>query len=154
MLAGIGVTVWLGIVLAVGWYGIVFWAIMLGTFGARIGSLTRLALWQHKLLLQIATVVGAMLGVFLGIYLVHGFPMKGDFGWPVVACSAALALVGLVLPMVVLSKLVPVSCARCGGPAYLGTDSTFFRNLFAKYDYRCRSCGQTQEANFSQPLPP
>jgi hypothetical protein len=75
-------------------------------------------------------------------------PVADDFGWPVVARCALFAGLGLVLPFLVLSKLVPVSCPRCRGPAYLGTESTFFRKMLAKYHYRCRSCGHVEEMNF------
>jgi hypothetical protein len=154
LLVGIGAAVGFGIALAAPWQVIAFCAFFLGLIGTRIGSRTPPALWEHKLFTQLFPVLGAMGGVFLGIYLVHGIPMRGQFGWRVFACSAALALVGLMLPLVVLSKLVPVRCPRCGGRAYLGTDSTFFRKVLAKYCYRCRSCGHAQEADFSQPVYP
>jgi DNA-directed RNA polymerase subunit RPC12/RpoP len=51
-----------------------------------------------------------------------------------------------------LSKLVPVRCPHCGGRSYLGTDSTFFRKMLAKYHYRCRSCGRAEEMNFDHPV--
>jgi hypothetical protein len=150
LLVGSGGAVGLGIALAAPWQVVAFCAFFLGLIGARLGSRTPPALWEHKLLTNVVPVLGAMCGVFLGVYLVHGHPARGEFGWPVFVCSAALALVGLVLPLVVLSKLIPVRCPRCGGRAHLGTDSTFFRKMLATYHYRCRSCGHTQEADFSQ----
>jgi hypothetical protein len=152
LLVGIGVPACLGLVLAAPWQVVVFFACFLGLIGARVGSRTLPSFWEHKLLVQYAPIIGALAGVFLGIYLVHGVPAKGDFGWPVVACSAVLAFVGLMAPLVVLSKLVPVRCPRCGGRAYLGTGATFFRNVLARYHYRCRSCGHVEEADFSKPL--
>jgi hypothetical protein len=146
LLVGIGIAVGLGIARAAPWQVVAFCAFVLGLIGARIGSRTLLALGEHKLLVQLVPAFGAMGGVFLGIHLVHGTPARGAFGWPVFACSAALALVGLVLPRVVLSKLVPVRCSRCGGRAYLGTDSTLFRKVLATYHYRCWSCGHTRQA--------
>jgi hypothetical protein len=91
LIIGIGTVVWLGIVVKAGWVAIAFWAFVLGAIGARIGSLALLPIWQHKLLIQVVPVFGAMGGLFLGVYLVHGIPAKGDFGLPVYACSAALA---------------------------------------------------------------
>jgi DNA-directed RNA polymerase subunit RPC12/RpoP len=150
LLLGISIAVWLGIVIGATWPAIVFWAFVLGTFGARIGSFTPLSIWQHQFLIQIGSVMGAIGGVFLGIYLVHGFPPRGDFGWPVFACSAALGGLGFVLPLLVMSRLVPVRCPQCGGRSDFGTDSTFFHKMLAKYHYRCRSCGHAEEANFNR----
>lgn len=152
LVVAVGAAVGLGLALKAPWQVIAFFAFLFGLVGVRVGSRTLPSIGEHKLLLQICPVLGALAGFALGIALVHGLPAKGDFGWPVVACCAVFAGLGLVLPFVALSKLVPVRCGQCGGRCYLGTDSTFFRKVLAKYHYRCRSCGRTEEADFSRPV--
>lgn len=152
LLVGVGATVWLGVVVGARWPAVAFWSVVFGAIGARAGSLTPVSIWQHKFLLQFTPVCGAIGGFFLGVLLVHGIPAKGDFGLPVVACSAALAFLGLVLPFVALTRLVPAQCPQCGGRSYLGTDSSFFKKMLAKYRYQCGSCRHAEPLNFTNPL--
>jgi hypothetical protein len=149
-LVAAGFMVWLGIRLAKPWYGIAFWAVVIGSLGARIGSLSLPSIWQHKLLIQMLPFIGALTGFFLGLYLVHGNPAQGAFGWQVVLCCAGLSCVGFALPMIVLHKLIPVRCPRCCKAAYLGSDSTFLRNMLAAHYYGCRSCGHKEYVYFRQ----
>lgn len=104
----------------------------------------------HKALTLICPVIGAILGLFLGLYLVNGWPARGEFGWPVIAACASLSFLGLVAPALLL-RAVPAACPSCGGRALLRTDSTFLRKLLAKYSYRCASCGHDEAADFSRP---
>lgn len=104
---------------------------------------------MHKALVLLCPVVGAFLGIFLGLYLVHGVPVEGAFGWPVVAACAGLGLLGLLVPAFLLRR-VPARCPRCGGSAYLRTDSTFLREQLARYSYRCTDCGHDEAADFSR----
>ncbi len=103
----------------------------------------------HKALVVLCPVVGAFLGIFLGLYLVHGVPAVGEFGWPVVAACAVLGLVGLLVPAF-LVRLIPARCPSCGGAAYLRTDSSFLREQLARYSYRCAACGHDEAADFSR----
>jgi hypothetical protein len=104
----------------------------------------------HKALVLFCPMIGAFLGLFLGLYLVHGWPVKGEFGWPVVAACASLVFLGFLLPMLLLSRFVPSACPRRKGRAYLRTDSTFLRNPLARYSYYCRACGHEEAADFSR----
>ena len=122
------------------WQVIVLFAFLLSLVGVRIGSRTLPSIGEHKLFLQICPILGALGGFFLGIAAIHGMQAKGDFGWPVVACCALFAGLGLVLPFFVLSKFVPVRCPQCRGPAYLGTDSTDLLALRASDGKRLWSC--------------
>lgn len=104
----------------------------------------------HKALLVFCPAAGSILGAFLGLYLVHGWPAKGEFGWPVVAACAILAFVGFLAPSLLL-RLAPASCQRCGGRAFLHTTSTFWHRPLAQYSYRCTACGHDERADFSNP---
>ena len=128
LLVGMGIAVWLGMVFRAQWPAIVVWGFVLGAFGLRIGSRSPLSIWQHKLLMQMLAALGAIGGVILGVYLVHGAPAKGDFGWPVVVCSAVLAGLGFVLPVWAISRFVPVGCPQCGGRSTARTRRPRSRN--------------------------
>jgi hypothetical protein len=72
------------------------------------------------LLVVLCPTVGAVLGVFLGVYLVHGWPAQGELGWAAVAACTPLALVGLMAPTLLL-RAAGAACPRCGGRATLRT---------------------------------
>ncbi len=104
----------------------------------------------HKALVVLCPVVSAFLGIFLGLYLVHGVPALDEFGWPGVAACAVLGIVGLLSP-VFLVRLVPARCPSCGGSAYLRTDSSFLGAQLARYSYRCAAaCAHDEAADFSR----
>jgi hypothetical protein len=105
-------------------------------------------IFVHKALILYCSVAGAYGGFFLGLYLVHGSPVKGALGWPVIISCALLAFLGFMIPMFLL-RMVPASCPRCGGPAFLRTESTFFKKLLAVYKYRCKVCKHAERADFS-----
>src|SRR3954454_3670201 len=100
--------------------------------------------------MTVCPAAGAILGIFLGLYLVHGWPVKGAFGWPVVAVCAVLAFVGLMGPALLL-RLAPVCCGSCGGRAFLRTDSTLLKKQLATSLYMCGACGHVEKADFSPP---
>lgn len=104
----------------------------------------------HKAMILFCPVIGAFLGLFLGLSIVHGWPARGEFGWPVVTVCALLAFLGFLVPMLLISRFVPAACPQCKGTAYLRTDSTFLRKLLAKYVYRCSTCGHEEGADFSR----
>jgi hypothetical protein len=120
----------------------------LGTIGAQLGSGSPMPVWEHQVLMRLSPVCCALAGFFLGVYLVHGMPAKGEFGIAVVSCCALFAVLGVLVPLFVLSRLVPVFCPRCKGRAYLCTDSTFLKKMLATYAYRCRTCEHAQQARF------
>jgi hypothetical protein len=77
---------------------------------------------------------GAIGGVFRGLYLVHGWPVKGEFGWPVIVSGALFAFLGFMIPTF-LARIEPASCPRCGGRAFLRTESTFYERLRDEQGY-------------------
>jgi hypothetical protein len=115
----------------------------LGALGAQLGTRLPLPMWEHKILLVWGPVCCALAGVFLGVWLVMGVPARGEFGVLVYATAGFFALVGFAVPAFVLYRFVAVVCPCCGGRAYLGTDSTVSRKLFASYYYKCTQCHHT-----------
>lgn len=103
----------------------------------------------HKFLVIFLPVLGAIPGVLLGFYLVHGFPPEGELGWQACAASGGLGVLGFLIPTF-LMRMIPARCSRCGWKAYLQTDSTFLKGQLAQYVYRCRSCRYEEGADFSR----
>jgi hypothetical protein len=148
--AGAGFPLWLSFRMGgpcLGW-GLIL-GCLLGTIGAQLGSLSPLPIWEHKRVLIWGSVGGAVVGVLLGIYFIHGSPPKGEFGPAVYCVSAFFALGGFVIPWVVLYRFVPVFCPRCKGRAYLWTESTFFKKPLSSYSYKCKTCKHAEKADFS-----
>jgi len=82
---GIGVAMWLEIVLAAAWSGTVFWAFVLGALRCPNrfphASLTRPSIWEHKPLIQFGPVNGSRVSPSAGRVGVSAF-RSGTRGTP------------------------------------------------------------------------
>jgi hypothetical protein len=98
-------------------------------------------IWVHVTIALVAVITGFIGALVLGVVVLHRLGLSGQslagFG-----IFAGLSFAAVIIPMVVMYKLVPARCARCGGrcwaPNPRGNDTV---------KYTCEHCGRVVDTH-------